>query len=283
MTRDDTGREARRQQLLLAALWRQAPDDALAGWLRDVPARAARGLAAYRINGAAGAERALQASYPAVALAIGDEALAALARRLWRTDPPTHGDLALWGGGLAALVEAEAPLADWPWLADLARLDWAVHRAEAAADGPDGGGLPPGLALLGEPGAENCRVALRPGTAVLRSRWPLVDLWRAHVRPGDAAADPADAVQAALACGQPQCALVRRDGWRADVEPLSPADAAFTAALLGGAVLGEALSCAAAVDAPPPFAFEDWLLRAVQQRWITAVGPEATAAAGGPP
>jgi hypothetical protein len=58
-----------------------------------------------------------------------------LAVHLWRTQPPTHGDLAQWGGALADFFRAIADLmASEPYLPDLAQLEWALHAGKTAAD-----------------------------------------------------------------------------------------------------------------------------------------------------
>ena len=266
------GLEARRQQRLLQALWQPASSAALAGWWRQSPGRAARGLAAYRANGLAVAERALAAAYPTVAQLLGDEALAAVARRLWRAQPPQRGDLACWGRGLAEALAADPALDDWPWLADVARLDLAVADAEQAADAPEAA---PDLQALAGPDAGAARLCCVPGLAVLRSRWPLVTLWQAHQAGSDT---PLAQAQQALQAGQAQNALVWRRGWRAQVLPLGEADVVFTAAVLAQQPLAQALAAPAAAG-HADWSFEAWLLQALAQRWITGLQP----APGTPP
>ena len=263
----------------------------LTGWLRGNPTASRRGLVAYRANGLAAAERALAAAYPTLALMVGDEALAGLAHQLWRQRPPDRGDLACWGAGLAGLISTQPWLADWPWLPDMARLDWAVHQCEAAADAPAD---PLNLQALAADDAAEHVLLLRPGTALINSRWPLVALWQAHrLPPGQ----QADAAHAALAHGTAESALVCRGGpghqgagpgegsgadtgegpshgagdretWRATVSPLAEADARFVAAVLQGQTLGQAL--AAAGD---DFNFEPWLLTALRLGWISQLQP----------
>ncbi|MBI3368911.1 MAG: putative DNA-binding domain-containing protein, partial [Burkholderiales bacterium] len=75
--------EAQRQRLLLRALWQRGDADgdaSLRAWLRESPQRAAQGLAAYRTNGGALAERALGAAFPTVLQLVGEDSFALLAR-----------------------------------------------------------------------------------------------------------------------------------------------------------------------------------------------------------
>ena len=118
---------AQEQQCLLAALFGDADEAALWPCLQEGThsALARRGLLTYQSNGLALAERALGAAYPVLAQLIGDESFAPLARQVWRQQPPQRGDLAFWGGGLAAFIEAAPQLADEPFLADIARVEWA--------------------------------------------------------------------------------------------------------------------------------------------------------------
>jgi hypothetical protein len=252
--------EARRQQLLLRALWRQLPDASLGGWLRDSPPRQSRALAAYRSNGAALAARALGAAFPTVAQMVGGDSFDALAAAFWQHAPPTCGDLAAYGAGLPDFVAADGQLADVPWLADCARLDWAVHAAQSAADAEP---VPRGLDLLGSDDAPALQIVLQPGTSLVVSCWPIVQIWHAHRSDGP---DRFDSVRAALAAQAGECALVWRAGWRPQVKTLHAKDAGFTGALLEGRSLAAALDRAGA-----DFHFESWLLDALREGRLAAV------------
>ncbi len=256
-------REAQRQRLLLQTLWQQAPDVGLTGWLCQDRRAAAAGIAAYRTNGQALAERALAAAYPTLAELVGAECFAALARDCWRQHPPVDGDMACYGDELIDLVAADTTLADEPYLADVARLDAMVQRCERAADAAGGAAGTQGLDLLADGRAPELHLVLRPGTQVLASRWPVVAVWQAHRRhDGDRFTE----ARQAFAEHTAQCALVGRDGWRAVVAAIHPAEAQFTLALLQGLSLGDAL--AAAGD---EFSFEHWLPTAVQDQRLIAL------------
>lgn len=266
--------EADRQRGLLQALRASTlgalPAGALALPGRHGSADDQAGLRAYRANAQAMAERALAAAYPVLARWLGDEAMAALARDLWRHHPPVRGDLALFGAELAAWLPRVPEWADMPYLADLARLEWAVHRAHTAADPAD---TPPDLQLLAGQGAEALRVRFVPGSTLVDSRWPVLTLWRAHQ--GGAEVEPdLRPLHAALDAGLGEAAWVWRRGHRIELAALSAGEAAFHEHLLAGATLGPAL--AAAHGRVPTFGFEPWLLRALREGWLDGLTPTDT-------
>lgn len=261
---DSFGREVLRQQLLVRALWRWTSDNTLGHWLRDDHRQQLRGLGAYRGNGLALAERALASAHPTLVELLGPESFAALARTFWLKQPPDDGDIACFGAGLAAFIDGDAQLASDPYLADVARLEWAVHRCAFAADAPS---QVTGLERLGAEDAPGCGLTLRPGTTLCRSSWPVRSIWQAHRRTDGGRFD---AVRRAIACRQAETALVLREGWRVRVDRLDERDAAFTAAVLHGQVLEVALT-----EAGDGFDFQAWLVRAVQQQWLVEVRPPA--------
>jgi hypothetical protein len=269
-------REALRQQMLVRALLRDARPGVVAGWMRDPPERFRRGLAAYQANAGALAERALAAAYPVLQQLLGEASFATMARVYWHRHPPLRGDLAHWGDALAAFVADSESLADEPCLPDVARLEWALHAAETAADAP---AAPAGLDLLAQGDPAHLVLRFAPGLALIRSAHPVVSIWRAHRRSAGAA-DPFEPVRAAYARGADaagEVALVCRDGLRAEAERLAEGDAGFTEALLGGAALGAALA-----DAAPSFDFQGWLVRALRGHWLAAIEPAAPPALRSP-
>jgi hypothetical protein len=255
-------REGLRQRLLLRALGRDGGPAAVEGWLRGPPARRRRGLQAYRANAAALAERALAAAYPTVAELVGAETFALMARRHWQQQPPADGDIARWGAALPDAVAADPQLAAEAYLADVARLDWALHRAATAADDV---APPEGVMRLGsEPPSALC-LCLRAGWAVLASAHPLHAIWAAHQRQGE---HRFAAVRRAFAEGRAEAVRVRRHGLRARAERIEPPVARFEQALLDRQTLAAALAAAA-----PGFDFEAWLIDTLRRDGLSAVVP----------
>jgi hypothetical protein len=267
-------KEALRQQMMLRALWGDARPAVVGGWLRTTARGPGieRGLAAYRANAGALAERALAAAYPTLQQLLGEDSFARLARHFWRRQPPQAGDIALWGGALPAFIADAEALADEPYLADVARLEWAVHRAAVAADA----GPPAGLPLLATHDPAGLWLRLVPGTALVVSVHPVVSIWQAHHALPQADGDACDdgerfaAVRAAFAAGTGETALVARRGWQPVVRALGSAEARFTAALLAGSPLATALQ-----ESGATFDFEAWLVAALQQQLLAAVSDAA--------
>lgn len=261
-------REAQRQAFLLRLLWRKAPDTAAGAWFQGSGAGIARALATYRGNARGNADRVLGLSFPTLRELIGGESFEALAAAYWNLQPLPRGDLAWLGAGLADFISSDRQLAGEAYLADVARLDWALHRAESARDPPE---QVKGLERLDGEDPENLVVEFQAAFAVLVSPWPIVLIRQAHrqTRP-----DRFEPVQTALACSQGQTALIWRRGWQAQVRALRVEEAAFVQSLLAGQVLAEALSRAGA-----HFSFEGWLIEALTEGWIEAIHPSP--AAGG--
>lgn len=292
--------EAARQSALLRVLRRQrggAPD-----WvhtpnqLQDEPDLRIKpgtvgGLGAHQAHARAVCQRALAAVCPTVLALLGDEAFGQLAWRLWGTHPPRHGDLGQWGDGLPDLLthdgDVAQALAPWPWLADVARLDLAVHRAGRCAALPVDGAA---LQTLAHANPQRTRLVLQAHVQVVRSPWPLGALWRAHLRgvvtdPNPSAVDPAAelaSVHALLSAGPaPADDVGAGQGWVAwwhpdghvDVADLSPADTSW---MLHGANTSAPPTLAEQLQhAHPAFDFGAWWLRALRLGWLAGTATQA--------
>lgn len=274
-----SGRDAleRWQQRLLRALWADTHDNAQQVLTQDgeVPANGPaqeitwRGLAAYRSHATALATRVLGQAYPVATQMLGDANLAGLARSLWRAHPPSQGDMGKWGGALADHIESIAELSRAePYLADLARLEWALHEMHAFEDMESS---PASFDRLAEMDPGDLLLQLAPGTGSLASRWPIVTLYQAHQ-----SEPPALSIAArALDAGAAETAVYWRQGWRPRVRQALLGEESFLRCLLAGASLEVALDRARGFD------FGAWLLPAAQEGLLLRV--ERRPAVSGPP
>ena len=223
-----------------------------------------RGLQAYKAHGLALAERALTAAYPVVSQLIGPENFAELARYFWRQQPPSQGDVARWGATLADFLDAAPQLAGEPFLGDVARVEWALHRAATAADSQLD--LASFAQLSGEH-AEQATLCLSSGAALVASNYPVVSLVNAHLLGDPPLTEAAQRLQENL----PENALVWRHGFKARVRGIDAAELALVTALLTGQPLSTCLGAAATAGthAATAFDFSAWLTQAVQSGLVT--------------
>jgi hypothetical protein len=262
MTRADWQREAERQQALVSALLAHEGEALLAPWVVPSPAGIVRGLQAYQANAGASAERSLASAFPTVQALVGEDSFATLARAFWHAQPPQRGDLAVFGEALPAFIAASEQLAEVPYLADVARLEWQLSVAERAADVPL---EVESLQRLADHDPARLQLRLAPGLALVESVHPVVSLWQAH-QPCDDAAVRREAAREALAQRRGEAALVWRAGWRGAARVLTPPGTRWTAALLQGLALDQALA-----RAGEGFVFDTWLAEALAAGWITGV------------
>jgi hypothetical protein len=210
-------------------------------WLAGDASRVEQGLAIYRANVAAAAAKALAAAYPVIRQVVGESFFDGIARAYQRVVPSTSGDLFDYGAGFAKFV-AEFPHAQsLPYLPDLARLEWAAHRAYGAADAPAWN--PQALARVAPAQQPALRFDWAAGTATIDSHYPIARVWRIHQPDFDGEFRVDWSVR--------ECALVAREGFRVVVSPLGAGDAAFIASSLAGAALG--VSAEVALAAEPGF------------------------------
>ena len=141
---------------------------------------AADRVGVYRDNMRAGLTSALCEAYPAVRLLVGHEFMRMMAARYIDAHPPHCADVNMYGDCFPAFITEFAPAAELAYLADVAALEWLVHRAAFAADTP---ALDPQtLAALPPDAQANTILILRPGVAFVSSPWPcapsVISRWR---------------------------------------------------------------------------------------------------------
>jgi hypothetical protein len=153
------------------------PGDLTDGGGNPVGAR----FSVYRNNVVVSLTDALATAFPLVRNLIGPQTFSRLAAVFVRAHPPSSPLMMFYGEALPGFLEAFGPLAHLGYLSDCARLDLALRQSYHAADSTP---LDPAR-LQGDPSdVLDLRLALAPSTRVIRSRWPLYDLWRYNTEPG---------------------------------------------------------------------------------------------------
>jgi uncharacterized protein (UPF0276 family) len=191
----------------------------------------------YRGNLSATWDKVLSAAFPVIRQLVGFDFFSALTRAFGMAHPSDNPDLNQFGARFARFLGSFEHVADYPYLPDMARLEWALHRAYYA---PAGAALDAGaLASLTPQAFEQARFDLHPAASLFQSGWAVVPLWLAH-QPGEGGF-PAD-------MAVPSAAAIARARWKTEIAPLSGAQYSALAALAQGASMGEALDAAFDLD-----------------------------------
>lgn len=170
---------------------------------------------------------AVENDYPALRRILGEGAFRSLVARYVRRFLPRSHDVGRVGDRLAQFLEADPLTEDLPFLPDLARLEWAVAEAFVAPDEPPLGW--DALKRLKPEAVADLPLALHPSAALVRSRWPILDLRDCHNLPDEAVAIPV--------VGRPVNALVHRCGLEVVRRAADDAEAALLSRLGDGATL----------------------------------------------
>jgi hypothetical protein len=184
--------------------------------------------AVYRNNVTVGLVRAMEANFPAVRKLLGETYFSGLAREFVQAHPPQSPLLFFYGSAFPEYLAGQDDLADYPYLADVARLEqqWRIsyHAADQTVLGPQAlGAVDPDhlMDVVFKP---------HPAFAVLPSEFALFDIFKANRENESANYNPA----------APQDVLITRPGVDVLVHHLPAGGAAFFSRLAYGEALGAA-------------------------------------------
>jgi hypothetical protein len=189
-------------------------------------------------NIAVNLHESLAATYPVVRRLVGEPFFREAAARYSQAHPPRCGDLHAYGRQFAAFLRAYAHAGMVAYLADVARLEWACHEAEHAAEAPS----MDFAALASVPAGLHERIVflLQPAARLLASDFRVAALWHANQPDRDGAVVDVEA---------PEYVLIFRLEGLVRVAVLAPAEWRFLEALSRHASLAEATASAGESDA----------------------------------
>lgn len=216
-------------------------DDAAAACIVDDGRAPEQRLSVYRNTFASNLANALRLSYPAVQRLVGAEFFEGAAQIFAHERPPLSAYLDEYGAEFPDFLARFPPAASVVYLADVARLEWAVTCALHA---PDVAPLDPARLAEIAPG-DHDRVSFVPHPAVslVRADHPVDTIWRAVLAHDDAALGAIDLTI------EPLGLLVERLATGVEVTRIKEATWRFTEALMTGLPLGTALDGAGGADA----------------------------------
>lgn len=187
-------------------------------------------FAVYRNNVAVSLREAMIDTYPVVRAIVGDEFFDAMAQVFVRATPPLTPVLLDYGAGFGDFISGFEPAHSVPYLADVARIEWAWTRAYHAVD------IRPreisSLAGVDPSKSADVRLRLHPSLQLVASEWPVVSIWHMHQLGAETTPLP----------DVGQRALLIRPALEVEVRTIDERAFQFTSVLAGGATIGDAFA-----------------------------------------
>ncbi len=199
----------------------------LLGRAREVPSLR---FGVYRNNVGSSLVDAVAANYPTVQRLVGTQFFRAMVQVYVGNALPETPVLIHYGATFPEFVAAFEPAQRLPYLADVARIDWAWHQAYHAAEAQPL--APEQFATIPADELAKRRMLLHPSVDALSSPWPALSIW--HTNRHDETVKPID-----LRSGG-EDTLVCRPAHEVGVWHLPAGGADFLHALAGQTTLSEA-------------------------------------------
>lgn len=213
---------------------RSAPD----GLLDPEGAPVGKRFDVYRNNVAFGLTEALETGFPAIRKLVGNSNFRLLAGAHLRLHPPASPLMMHYGESMPEFLESFEPVARYPYLPDVARLELALRQSYHAADSDP---VDPAIVprLKGGPLLAS-RIGLAPAVRLVRSRWPVHSVWRFNMEPGS----PKPEMRG-------ENVLIARPEFDPVMTVLPQGGGVFMSAIMGGSTVAESIE--AALERVPGF------------------------------
>lgn len=185
----------------------------------------------YRNNVTVSLMEAMVTGFPLITKLLGHENMDGLARMYARAHPPDSPLMMHYGHSFPDFLSDLPQLSHLGYLPDVARVDLALRKSYHAADvAPID---PAKLADITSSALLECHVTLAPALVVLRSDWPIYDIWRFNTQSDAPKPNPVA-----------QDVLIVRPEFDPEPHLLPDGGATWVDALQTGQTIGEALNLA---------------------------------------
>lgn len=192
-------------------------------------------FAVYRNNVAFSLTEALAKRFPVIRRLVGEDFFAAMARVFAEAHRPTSPVILHWGGAFPAFLSTFPPLAGYPYMADVARIEFARGQAYHAADATP---AHPESFTSADP--SRLHLVLHPSVQVLRLQHPGVSIWAQN--------QPGETPQAMNMAGQETALVLRDRAFNVPVFSIRDGDAVMIEQIRNGSSLTAAAELALWAD-----------------------------------
>ncbi|MCA9809713.1 MAG: putative DNA-binding domain-containing protein [Candidatus Dadabacteria bacterium] len=218
-------------------------------------------LQIYQNNVVGSLARAMQLTYPLIVILTGESFAENVMRSFVRENPPREACLARYGEGFDKYIESYEPARSLPYLADIARLEWAMNesfyaRDDSALDPSD---------LQNVPGSElaDITLSLRSSVRLMESRWPLPAIRAFCLQENRDESQTLDLDQGGCKV------MIYRPFLSAEIELLDPAEYDFLKDVKDGRPLGDILE--SVLQTHPDFDFQAFLQKHLRLETFSSI------------
>lgn len=194
-------------------------------------------FAVYRNNVFVSLVDALKSRFPAVQNAVGEEFFTALARDYAGSNPPTSPMMMYYGDNFPDYLRNFTPLADYPWIGDLAYLECKITKSYHARD--ERALDLERLKVLKADELYELRFVFHPSFHMIESRFPVFTIWQMNT--GQTEITTIDNKSS-------ETALIFRPDLTVTIEPMTTTGGIFFSALKNDSTLGDAVATALDYD-----------------------------------
>ncbi|MBB1441500.1 hypothetical protein H5202_23370, partial [Shewanella sp. SG41-4] len=178
---------------------------------------------------------------------------------------------AVWGAEFAKLLEMQPELETYPFVSDLAKLDWLRHNSMRANDSVFDSGS---LVLLTSAHLDELYIDFSESCYLMTSSFPVIEFWLAHQKTHDAGDDEelakqylTQALKKLAKTDFTQHICIYRTNLIAQLRELSDDEYLWLTHLMAGKSIGHALD-----DMPEGiFDFAQWLGQAIDLNLIKGI------------
>jgi hypothetical protein len=167
--------------------------------------------------------------FPVVQRLLGEESFIRAASSYVLTQPLQRQELLFFGETFPMFLRSLGESASIEYLADIASLEWARHKACFAPRAAPVGTIPPVWPSSAQ--LPRLRVALHPSVSLIPSRFPIVTIWEAN----RASSEPS-----VICRWKPEPALVAKPCSTLETRCLPPGGYAFFNSLRAGLTIADA-------------------------------------------
>lgn len=140
-----------------------------------------RRFAVYRNNVFSGLIEAIEVGFPVVGTLLGEKLFRGVVGFYVGENPPSSPLIITYGAGFADALASLKKLSNYPYLPDLARLEYALRESYHMADKEPVS--PEVLASFSVDELLEHRFKLAPSMRLIKSTWPIYDIWKKRAAP----------------------------------------------------------------------------------------------------